>query len=178
LLTELLLPKLRDTAASGNDVRIVALSSAAAAMCANMDVTNIPVTKDSYHEFADYTVSKACDAFHVRQLQKELKGSGISVTAVHPGLISTGLGQGNEGLTSLFYDSMLMAPVRKGLASGAATTMYCTLNEEVPKQVEQGWFFYFNRAPQRAVGVARPGRRDDLCESLKSLQMDLVKPFM
>jgi len=161
-----------------NDVRIVILSSIAGTMCSGMDLSRVPCPKDFYNDFGDYCVTKAIDAFHARHLQKELEGSGISVAAVHPGIIGTNLGAGNDGIVSLLYGSALSAPVRKGIPSGAATTLYCALSDEVPGQIEKGSFFYYNRAPQNPMGIIRPGRADHLCEDLHKLQMDLVKPYM
>ena len=85
LITELLMPKIEETAKTAADVRIVILTSVMAVACLHMDLSKIPVTKEEYHGIADYGVTKAINTFHARGLQKKYKGSNITVTAVHPG---------------------------------------------------------------------------------------------
>merc|ERR1712196_338515 len=177
LLTELLLPKLKKTAES-DEVRIAILSSSAAVCCKNMDLSKLPTPKDDYDEMADYSVTKAVDAFHARYLQQLLSGSNVFVTSIHPGVVETGLGGGNVGATTFVYKSRMMSPFRRPIAEGAATTMYCTLSTDVPDQVRNGNFFFYNCAPQDPLGIIAKGVREDLCEKLHTLQLNLVKPFM
>lgn len=177
LMTGLLLPKLEETAQRA-EVRIVILSSAAASMCSGIDVSKVPVPKDEYHELADYCVTKALDSFHARFLQQKYQGKKIYTTCVHPGIIKTGLLSHNPGYGGLFYDSWTFAPFRKGLASGAATTMYCALSPDIPSQVNNGWFFYYNRGPQASMGISKPGVADDLVEKLAQKQHKLVAGYM
>lgn len=147
-------------------------------MCRGMDLTKVPVPKEEYHELADYCVTKAIDSFHARYLQAKYQGTNISATCVHPGIIGTGLLNGNPGFGNLFYGSRTFAPFRKGIPSGSATTMYCALSPDIPTQVEQGHFFYYNRRPQKSMGIAKPGKADHLVAELEQLQLNLVQPFM
>jgi WW domain-containing oxidoreductase len=178
LMSELLLPKLEDTAKQSQDVRIVILSSAAGAMCNNIDLTRCPSSKEEYDEAGDYMVSKAIDAFHARALQQKYKGMNIYATAVHPGLIETGLGGDNVGITTLYYKSMTFAPLRKNIPQGSATTMYCAVSPDVIKHVNDGKFFYYNCGPQKCTGISAPGVADHLIEGTEKLQLEMVKPFM
>jgi len=177
LMTELLLPKLEETAKS-SEVRVVILSSCASSMCSGIDLKKVPVPKDDYHDFADYCVTKAADTFHARSLQKKYSGTNIYAVAVHPGVIETGLLDGNPGYGTLFYKSMSFAPYRKGVPSGSATTMYCALSPELPGQVKKGSVFYYNRRPQKVKGIAKPGKADHLMDELEKLQFDMVKEYM
>ncbi|CAK9055750.1 unnamed protein product [Durusdinium trenchii] len=173
LLTELLMPKLKETAKTG-EVRVVILSSLAGASCYNFDPAKIPCPQEEYNEFSEYAVSKAVDCLHARHIQKHEKN--IIACAVHPGIIGTGLGGGNRGLTSLLYNGMTMAMFRKPVTKGAATTMYCTVSPDVTEHSQKGAFFYFNCASQRPRNIL--GARDDLVEKCHQRQLELVKPFM
>uniref|UniRef100_A0A6U6XTE8 Protochlorophyllide reductase n=1 Tax=Zooxanthella nutricula TaxID=1333877 RepID=A0A6U6XTE8_9DINO len=177
LMTELLLPKLDETAKT-SQVRIVILSSMGASMCDGIDISKVPVPKEEYHELADYNVTKAFDSFHARGLQKKYAGTNIFATCVHPGLIGTGLLDRNPGLGQLFYTSVTFAPFRKSVLTGSATTMYCALGPEIPEQVKQGFFFYYNCRPQYSSGISKPGVADHLVDAAEQLQLKLVKPFM
>ncbi|CAJ1367108.1 unnamed protein product [Effrenium voratum] len=173
LLTELLMPKLKETAAT-SEVRVVILSSLAGAACYNFDVSKIPCPKEEYNEFAEYAVSKALDGLHARHLQKVHPN--IIGCAVHPGIIGTGLGGGNRGLTSLLYSGMSMAPFRKPVVKGAATTAYCALSPEVTAHAKKGHFFYFNCGPQRPRNIL--GGPEELVETSHQRQLELVRPYM
>lgn len=177
LMSELLLPKIEETAKK-DEVRIVILSSAAASMCSGMDLSKCPVPKEEYHELGDYCVTKAIDSFHARYLQKKYQGKNIYACAVHPGLIETGLLDHNEGLGTLFYKSYTFAPFRKNIPQGSATTLYCALSPDIPKLVQDGYFFFFNCGPQNARGIARIGVADHLVEGCEARQLELVKPYM
>merc|ERR1712061_415581 len=114
LLTELLLPKLKDTA-SLCEVRILTLTSVAGAICRNVDPSKLPCPREEYHGFAEYTVTKAVDCFKAQYLQRQLQNDNIVACAVHPGIIGTGLGTGNPGLWSLLYGGSLAYIFRKNI---------------------------------------------------------------
>lgn len=178
LMSELLLPKMEETAKTSTDCRIVILSSGAGSMCNQIDLAKCPVPKEEYHELGDYCVTKAIDAFHARALQEKYKGKNIFATAVHPGIIETGLLAHNPGFGTLFYQSKTFAPFRKDIAQGSATTLYCAVSPEVIKHVNEGYFFFYNRGPQKAIGICAPGKADHLVQECERRQLELVKPYM
>lgn len=177
LLSELLMQKIEDTAKT-SEVRIVILSSAAGLICADIDPAKLPCPQEEYHEFGDYCVTKACDAFHARSLQKRFAGKNVFAVSVHPGIIGTGLLRDNDRIGRLFYQSATFYPYRKGLQSGTATQVYCALSPDVPEQVKKGSFFYYNRGPQKGMNAMKPGNKDYLVDALEKRQMELVKPYM
>lgn len=177
LLTELLLPKVREVARSA-EVRIIILSSVAGAMCYSLDLSKLPCPREEYHEWAEYGVSKAVDCFYVRHLQRRLSGENVSVCAVHPGVVGTGLGAGNKGLTNMFFGAASLGFFRKNTEKGAATTVHCALSPDVTKQVREGEYYWYNCAPQRPQGIIAPGVRDDLIDGCYERQLELVRPFL
>ena len=133
---------------------------------------------DEYHEIGDYCVTKAVDAFHARSLQKKYKGKNIYATAVHPGVIGTNLLAHNPGYGALFYSSATMWAFRKNIPQGAATTMYCAVSPKIKKDVEAGFFYFYNMGPQYMIGISAPGVADHLVDECEKLQRDLVKRYM
>jgi WW domain-containing oxidoreductase len=178
LMSELLTPTMEQTAQQSADVRIVILSSTAACMCDGFDLSKVPVSKEEYHELGDYCVTKAVDMLHARALQERYKGKNIYATAVHPGIVETGLLEHNFSYGTLFFKSMTFAPFRKDVLQGSATTMYCAVSPEVIEHVNNGCYFFYNRGPQRAIGIPAVGTADHLVEGCEKLQLEMVKPFM
>lgn len=177
LITELLLPKLKETGKE-SEVRVVILSSNAAEMATDINPAELPCPKEKYHEWSEYCVTKAVDAMHARHMQETLKHDNIVTVAVHPGIIATGLGAGNLGLTSLFYYSKSMAFLRYSIPVGAATTLYAALSPDVTQQVKRGTFFYYHCAPQTPLGVTAKGVRDDLVDACQQRMVELVEEYM
>jgi len=177
LMTELLMPKMKETGKT-SEVRIVVLSSVAGACCLNINPEKLPCPKEEYHEFAEYGVTKALDCLHAQHLQRHHGSDNIVACAVHPGIIGTGLGQGNIGLTSLLYGGMFTAIFRKSVAKGAATTLHCALSPEVSAQVKSGASFFYNCAPQAPPNIMAPGKNKGLDDRLYERQLELVRPYM
>merc|ERR1712217_296326 len=176
-MCELLMPKIEETAKM-DEGRIIILSSAAASFCSGINLSKCPVPEEEYHEWGDYCVSKAIDSFHARYLQKKYHGKNIFTCAVHPGLIDTPLLDHSEGYGSLLFKSLTMAPFRKDILQGSATTLYCALSPDIPKHINDGYFFFFNCGPQHAKGVAKVGVADHFVDDCEARQLELVKPFM
>ena len=85
LLTRLLLPVLRNTP----EARIVNVSSNAFAQ-GRLDLNNLHLTK-GYQGFKAYANSKLAIVLFTLELAERLKGSGITVNAVHPGHVATNI---------------------------------------------------------------------------------------
>ena len=86
LLTNLLLPKLLTSSPS----RIVVLSSVAHTRAAPLDFSNLNWDQ-GYEPGAAYNASKLANLLFVRELARRLHGTGVTVNAVHPGLVYTDL---------------------------------------------------------------------------------------
>lgn len=85
LLTNLLFDLLKNSVHS----RIIIISSVAH-MRAKLDFKNLNGEK-SFDTYSQYAVSKLANVLFAMELSKKLKGTGINVNSLHPGVISTKL---------------------------------------------------------------------------------------
>jgi NAD(P)-dependent dehydrogenase (short-subunit alcohol dehydrogenase family) len=92
LLTTLLLDRLRQSAPA----RIVNLSSVAHDS-ARFDFDDLAMER-GYRPFAAYGRSKLANLWFTYELARRLEGSGVTVNAVHPGLVRTALGDHSGAL--------------------------------------------------------------------------------
>jgi NAD(P)-dependent dehydrogenase (short-subunit alcohol dehydrogenase family) len=92
LLTTLLLDRLRESAPA----RIVNVSSVAHEN-ARFDFDD-PAMERGYRPFAAYGRSKLANLWFTYELARRLEGSGVTVNAVHPGLVRTALGDHSGAL--------------------------------------------------------------------------------
>jgi retinol dehydrogenase-12 len=85
LLTQLLEQRLRSSAPS----RIVILSSKAHYKVKHVDWDLVQGRTRHWTGFPEYSVSKLCNLLHARTLAERLADTGVSVYAVHPGVIAS-----------------------------------------------------------------------------------------
>ncbi len=98
LLTELLLEPLR--AARG---RVISVASR---LAYGLDLDDVQFTRRSYEGVAAYAQSKQANRVWSWALARRLEGSGVTVHALHPGGVSTGIfgkGGGLKGLLATAY---------------------------------------------------------------------------
>jgi NAD(P)-dependent dehydrogenase (short-subunit alcohol dehydrogenase family) len=88
LLTELLLERLRESAPS----RIV-FTSSAGHYSGTLDLDDVGFER-GYSIMRAYSRSKLANVLTARQLARRLEGSGVTVTSLHPGAISTNIWSG------------------------------------------------------------------------------------
>jgi NAD(P)-dependent dehydrogenase (short-subunit alcohol dehydrogenase family) len=95
LVTNLLLDVLKESAPS----RIVNVSSVAHER-AEIDFEDLQY-RHGYRPFRAYARSKLANLLFTYELDRRLAGTGVTVNAVHPGLVRTGLGSRNGWLSRL-----------------------------------------------------------------------------
>lgn len=95
LLTNLLLDGLRANAPS----RIVNVSSRAHTR-STLDFDDLNAEK-SFDGWQAYCRSKLCNVLFTQELARRLEGSGLTVNALHPGMVATGFGREASGLWGL-----------------------------------------------------------------------------
>jgi NAD(P)-dependent dehydrogenase (short-subunit alcohol dehydrogenase family) len=76
----------------------------------------------SYGWVGVYGQSKLANLLFTYELARRLEGSGVTVNAVHPGAVATGLGHNNGRIATAL--TKLLAPFFRSPAQGAATSIH------------------------------------------------------
>jgi len=124
LLTNLLLERLRFSAPA----RVVMVSSGAQSMgaIAFEDLQG----ERRYSGQTAYNQSKLATVMFTYELARRLKGTGVTATALHPGVVSTGFGAEDPSRTFSFLVP-LVRPFMKSPRQGAATSIYLASSDKV-----------------------------------------------
>lgn len=167
LLTHLLLPCLQAAAAARGEARIVNVAS-----IAHEQVQRQPVDwlgRGRYDGRAAYARSKLANVLFTYELARRLEGTGISVNAVHPGIVRTNIGQNNNllirVLSRLFH--LFSTPPEEGVK----TVVYLASAPEL--RGTGGAYFYEERpVPTSPLSHDAGLRRElwQLSEELTGLQ--------
>ena len=123
LLTELLLDRLKASAPA----RIVNVSSAQHAN-AHIDFDNLQGEK-KYGNLSTYNQAKLAVLLWTYELARRLKGTGVTVNALHPGITATNFPSGMTGV--LAWGMKLSKPFLLTPEKGAQTTLYLATSPEV-----------------------------------------------
>lgn len=158
LLTELLLDLLRESAPS----RVVVVSSEAHRE-GRIDFGDLQGER-SYHRLRAYRQSKLANILFVRELSRRLQGSGVTVNAVHPGVVKTGL------LFSGWRIARLARPFLRTPAEGAEELVYLALSPEVTGV--SGRYFVDRRPREPSARAADP----EVAKLLWSISEELTRP--
>ena len=160
LLTALLLPALRATAAATGDARVLAVSSvghlwaeldAAALADLSFDRRN-----DTQAGFAPYTQSKLANVLFARELARREAAKGTNVTAysLHPGAVLTDIFSHVDGFGWLApYATPLLVPFFKSALEGAQTQIYLAAAPLAEIRPHTGAYFV-DCAPAKANPIA------------------------
>lgn len=124
LLTSLLLPRLRESAPA----RIVNVSSHAHRM-AQLDFDDLQ--NERRYRFMRVYGSKLCNLLFTRELARRLEGTGVSVNALHPGMVHTGLGRQHGRLADWIW--LLLRPLARTPEQGADTAVHLASAPELQK---------------------------------------------
>jgi retinol dehydrogenase 14 len=131
LLTLLLL----DTLKASAPARIINVSSSAHTG-GKMDFDDLQETK-GYSAMKSYSQSKLAQVLFTYELSKKLEGTGVTVNAVHPGVVRTRWG--DEG-GSLGIGIRLARPFMISPAKGAETALYLASSPEVDGITGKYWY--------------------------------------
>ena len=163
LLTTLLLDLLRDSAPA----RIVNVSSGAHFSAGNFRLEDLP-RPGSNGGYRAYGRSKLCNILFTYELAHRLEGSGVTVNALHPGLVRTNIAR-NNGLLGRVVNFFIGA---RGVdaVKGAKTLNYLASSPEVEGLTGK----YF--VDCRAVPSSALSYDDGLASDLWELSERLTKP--
>ncbi len=123
LLTNLLLDLLKDSSPS----RIVNVSSDAH-HDANLDFDNLNGEK-GYSWYEAYCTSKMANVLFTRELARRLDGDGVTVNAMHPGVVASNIWKRNGDWISRLL--RLATPFFRTTEKGAETVLYLAASPQV-----------------------------------------------
>jgi NAD(P)-dependent dehydrogenase (short-subunit alcohol dehydrogenase family) len=128
LLTNLLLEPLKASAQAHECARIVIVGASAHqfARCVNFDDLQ---GQRKYSAWGAYGQSKLCNMLFTYELARRLDGTGVTVNALHPGVVATNFGMGGGGLMPILNRLMSVAMLRP--EQGAQTILYLVTSPEV-----------------------------------------------
>src|SRR5438067_6932521 len=141
LLTSLLLDRLKASAPA----RIVTVASGAHTLGRlNFDDLQGEL---KYSGQRAYNASKLANVMFTYELARRLQGSGVTATALHPGVVRTAFGA--EDQSALFTLMLpLMRPFMKTTAQGAATSIYLASS---PKEEGVTGRYFPNSKPRKSI---------------------------
>ncbi|XP_055690852.1 retinol dehydrogenase 13-like isoform X2 [Lutzomyia longipalpis] len=149
LLTNLLLDTLKASAPS----RIVVVSSLAHTR-GEINITDLNSEKN-YEPGRAYNQSKLANVLFTKELAKKLQGTGVTVNALHPGVVDTELTR-HMGLFNSFFSGLIVKPILwpffKSPVAGAQTTLYCALEPELEGVSGQ---YFSDCAPKEVADAAK-----------------------
>lgn len=162
-LTSALLDRLKESRPS----RIINVASAAHRR-ARLDFDDLQHAR-SYRSFMVYSESKLANIYFTRYLARRLKGSGVTVNALHPGFVDSGFGENNAGfrlgplVLKILASLIAVSPVK-----GAETSIW--LAESPAVEGVSGAYF----SDCREVRPARRALDDEAAERLWEISEELA----
>jgi retinol dehydrogenase 14 len=161
LLTELLLDRLRESAPS----RIV-FTSSVGHYSGTMDLDDLGF-EHGYTIMRGYTRSKLANVLTARRLARELDGSGVTVTSLHPGSIATNIWNGAPWFARPVIAVLKRLQMEKP-AVGGSRLAYLATSPEVEGQT--GGYYEHNRLRE----PSELARDDSLGDRLYDVSARLV----
>ena len=130
LLGNMLLEALKRAASERGEARIINVSSSAHQQA--RDGLNLDARGDAsrFSGIRAYSESKLANLLFTYELARTLDGSGVSVNALHPGLVKTNIAGNTKGLTGFIFRSVQML-VGRSANRGAETLVYLAAAPEV-----------------------------------------------
>lgn len=162
LLTLLLLDALKSAAPS----RIVNVASDAHRFVKGLDFDDLQSEQGSFPSMKKYGASKLCNLYFTHELARRLSGSGVTVNAVHPGWVATGLG-GQNGLLGKIL-MVVQKPFARTPEKGAESSIYVATSPELDGVSGKYYFNCKEHKPSRAACDAEAAKRlwkisEELC---------------
>jgi NAD(P)-dependent dehydrogenase (short-subunit alcohol dehydrogenase family) len=137
LLTNLLLDVLLKSAPS----RIINVASAAHKR-AKIDFDDLQSENKKYSLFRVYGISKLAEILFTYELSRKLEGTGVTVNAVHPGVVATNLGRDQSKFSQWFARKFFKTP-----EEGAETSIYLASSPEVEGITGK---YFINKEPRES----------------------------
>jgi NAD(P)-dependent dehydrogenase (short-subunit alcohol dehydrogenase family) len=122
LLTQLLLPRIRDSAPA----RIVTVASRAHFKAGGIDWEDLRRPTKNTTGLPEYGVSKLCNVLFSAELGRRLAGTGVTTYAVHPGVVATDIWRSVPWPLRPLVKLAMISP-----RQGAETTLFCATSPAV-----------------------------------------------
>jgi NAD(P)-dependent dehydrogenase (short-subunit alcohol dehydrogenase family) len=155
LLTQLLLPRLRDSPKG----RIVNVSSTAHSSARRgLDFDDLQST-GGYRAMAVYAKSKLANIYFTTELARRLQGTSVAANCLHPGVVATGFGRDGDARGMLAFGLKLIEPFVLSSEKGARTSVYLASSPDVDGV--SGKYFVKSKVgrPSKAAGDDQAARR-------------------
>jgi NAD(P)-dependent dehydrogenase (short-subunit alcohol dehydrogenase family) len=164
LLTQLLLPRIEESAPA----RVVVLASDAHYRAKRgLDWDDL-MGERRFRGFDAYAKSKLANVMFARELARRLEGTGVTVNAVHPGVVATEFAGKDDAKGPVGWFFRMAAPLLRTPERGAETTIYVASSPEVEGRTGR----YF--ADKRDKAPSRHARDDAGCQRLWAVSEALV----
>lgn len=168
LLTELLLPSLKAAAAADGEARVVSVSSSANGM-GKMNWNDLQF-QQGFSSWATYSQSKLMNVLFANALARRLRGSGVTSNSLHPGVIASGFGGQERGLSRVMLQ--VLRPFSLTTQQGAKNSLYVATSPEV--WGVSGQYFVKQKPGKPNALAADQGAQ----ERLWKLSEELVAPWL
>ena len=133
LLSNLLLDRLKES----QPARIVNVSSEAHRF-GRLDLGDLEFRRRNYRSLRVYGVSKLLNVLFTQELARRLEGAGVTANALHPGVVSTGLGNNNP--PSLVSRAMRLSKfLMRTPEKGAETAIFLAGSPDVEGETGKYW---------------------------------------
>ncbi len=129
LLTQLLLERIKASAAEAAPARIVTVASRAHYRAAAIDWAALQKPSATRTGLAEYSVSKLANTLFSAELSRRLAGTGVTTYALHPGVVASDVWRAVPWpFRSLMKRWMIT------VEEGALTTLHCATSAEAGKE--------------------------------------------
>ncbi len=164
LLTSLLLPRLRASAPA----RIVNLASDAhKAARKGLDFDDLQ-HQARYSGMPVYCESKLANIYFTRELSRRLEGEGVTVNAVHPGVVASGFARDGDAKGVMSWLVSVARPFMISEQKGAATSLYVATSPEL--EGKSGGYY----AKCRPASLSRAAKDDAAAARLWTVSEALI----
>lgn len=165
LLTDLLLPRIRESAPA----RIVVVASDAHYRAKDgLDWDDLMSTR-RFRGFDVYSKSKLANVMFARELARRLEGTGVTVNAVHPGVVATEFAGKDDAKGPIGWFFRLARPFLRTPEEGADTVIFAASSPEIEGRTGR----YF--ADRKDKAPSRHARDDAACQRLWAVSEALVE---
>lgn len=130
LLTELLLPRLKESAPA----RIVNVASRANLKAKGIDFSVLREKTKHTTGLPEYSVSKLANVIHAKELAKRLEGTGVTTYSLHPGVVASDVWREVPAPVRWFMKLFMISN-----EEGAKTTLYCATD---PGEAQNAGLYY------------------------------------